>query len=125
MRVGAVLIVLLSAGAGCELPERADLLVGRTCVFGQMSACDPRQVCLPHAFDETRPMDFRCRDTASFAVREGREPPVAYCDPDLGWICPEGLSCRVGRIRADVGVRRPECRPVDAPFGPPVEGTGG
>lgn len=122
-RLGLMLL-LGSVWLACELPERADFLVGRRCTPTAPTDCDPEQACLPHAFDEARAMDFRCRDAASFGGRDGREAPVAFCDPGLGWTCPPGLVCAGGRIRADAGLRRPECRGADDPFGPPLEEPG-
>lgn len=105
----------------CELPERGDFLVGRSCVRTGPSGCDEEQACLPHAFAGGAMSDFRCRDTLSFALRDGREPPIAFCDPELGLDCPDGIECAAGRIRDDSGLRRLACKRPDDTFGPPTD----
>lgn len=116
--LGVALVAVLGVG-GC-LAERDDFLVGRTCSFTQVSDCDEGQVCLPHAYTNNRPDDFRCRDRASFSPVDGRDGPIAFCDPALGLRCPAGIVCGPGRIRADSGPRRPICKSVDDGFGPPL-----
>lgn len=110
--------------AGCDLPERGDFLVGRACIDGA-GECDPGQACLPHRFEGAQADDFRCRDAASLEATDGVEAPTAYCDPARGWWCPAPATCRAGRIRADGGLRRTECRAPGAPFGPPVDAGAG
>jgi hypothetical protein len=120
----APLAAALLAILGCALEERADFLVGRACT-PESARCDPGQVCLPHAFEGGVPGDFRCRDAASFRAPPGREAPLAFCGPDEGLVCPEGMVCGAGRIRRDAGPRRPVCRFPGAAFGPPPERDGG
>lgn len=112
---------LLLLQAGCGLSERDDFLVGRSCVPVEPTGCDEQQVCLPHSYAASGPMDFRCRDAASFALRDGREAPLAFCDQEEGLLCPEGIPCGAGRIRDDAGLRRTVCKRPDDTFGPPAD----
>ena len=114
----AVLLLLL---LGCGLEERGDFLVGRECKPELERSCEDEQTCLPHAWSSV-PADFRCRDLQSFEQVEGRDPPLAYCDPagTPAYRCPPGAVCAPDRVRAlDGGVRRTVCMPPGSPFGPP------
>jgi hypothetical protein len=109
--------------AGCALQERGDYLVGRECTARNMDRdCDPGQRCLPHEFANDRYDDFRCRDRASFEFIGDREPPIAYCDETMGFICPGDLVCNADRIRVDATTRRRVCKLKDDLFSPPLDG---
>ena len=111
--VGAV------AFSACGLQEAPDFLVGRTCV-PETSDCVEMQVCLPHVWGAS-PGDFRCRDTASFDPIDGVDPPLAYCDPELGLECPPDTVCNADRVRGyDQGIRRMVCQKPGSPFSPPM-----
>ena len=109
---------------GCQLPERSDFLIGRSCLSEDPQGCDEGQVCLPHGFVMGRPSDFRCRDAASFeSGPEGQDRPIAYCLPDAGLNCPDGIVCGAGRILEDSGLRRLQCKSSRDSFGPPSSGA--
>ena len=113
-------LFLSGAQFGCELSEREDFLVGRSCEPDEVLSCDEGQVCLPHRLNGQMPLDFRCRDASSFLpTANGREPPIAYCIESEGILCPEGIECGASRIRVDLGIRSSVCRPPDDTFGPP------
>lgn len=115
-----VLSCLVVASAGCDLEERSDFLVGRSCDPDVAGSCDPEQSCLPHRFDRDNPADYRCRSVESFEPLPEGEPPLAYCDPQLDLICPGDLVCNADRVRqVDGGVRRRVCQRPGTPFGPP------
>lgn len=118
--------LIVSAFAACSLDERADFLIGRSCDVTTQASCDEGQRCLPHAIIEGTHDDFRCRDAASFEVIEGREPPLAYCDESLGFVCPEGLDCNADRIRSGAPTLRYKvCQQPGSPFAPPPDETSG
>lgn len=113
---------LTAFGFGCGLAERDDFMVGRRCEPESAEACDDEQQCLPHAYTGGRPTDFRCRDVDSFQIApNGQEPPLAFCAPEDGLICPGNLICNAGRIRMDSGARRRICKLPDSRFGPPLD----
>lgn len=113
---------LLAGLAACSLEERADFLIGRICNREDPRSCDEGQECLPHTASGPDLDDFRCRDLASFAPIEGREAPLAYCDPEDGITCPAGLVCNADRVRLDATTRRLVCKPPDDVFAPPWDG---
>ena len=113
------LLVLLSVlGGACGIQETPDFLIGRSCV-PQTSECDPLQACLPHSWGAS-PGDFRCRDANSLEPIQGVEPPLAYCDEEMGFVCPPETVCNVDRVRGyDQGIRRMVCQKPGSPFSPP------
>ncbi len=114
-----MLVVSASMLWGCGLKERDDYLIGRECDPTAAQPCDPEQVCLPHDYSVGAPDRFRCRDEASFTASAGQEPPLAYCDEALGYLCPGDLVCNADRIRLDAGYRLTVCQRADATFAPP------
>jgi hypothetical protein len=112
--------VLLSA---CSLEERADFLIGRTCDPKVPLACDPGEVCLPHAVVNHSFADFRCRDRASFEQLNGQDAPLAYCD-GVDLVCPSGTVCNADRIRnLDGGLRPLVCQLPNGVLGPPLDAS--
>ncbi len=114
------LLAICLALSSCGFSDRGDFLVGRECDPAIEQTCDAGQACLPHEWGAVA-RDFRCRDAASFEPVQGVEPPLAYCDDEMAFVCPVGLVCRADRVRErDGGLRRTVCqKPADA-FGPPA-----
>lgn len=122
MSLRVLWLLTLASAFGCDLAERSDFLVGRLCDPRRAESCDLGQACLPHALQENRFDEFRCRDRVSFEPIGGREAPLAYCQPELGYLCPGDLVCNADRIRSDAGRRALVCKLPDDVFGPPLGG---
>jgi hypothetical protein len=114
----------LSLVAACALQERADYLIGRECSRGDSKTCDQGEVCLPHSIVHDVLGDYRCRSRASFDPIDGREAPLAYCDPSMMLNCPGDLVCNADRVREDATTRHLVCTRSDSPFSPPLPDGG-
>jgi hypothetical protein len=120
----ALALLALAVISACELQERGDFLIGRMC--DDDKGCDPGQVCLPHEIVGGQFSNFLCRDSASFAVMQNREPPLAYCGPDplnnKVYKCPGDLVCNADRVREDATTRPLVCTTKNSIFSPPYDG---
>lgn len=121
MKWTLILAGLALVMGACGLHERSDFLVGRECDPSAAKACDMGQACLPHEYTGGAPDRFRCRDALSFEALAGQEPPLAYCDESLGYLCPGALVCNADRIRLDAGYRLKVCKRADDAFAPPLD----